>query len=418
MQTTYNDADERNARISEWWYNRTVLGTSLWAIDLDAFVAELPDGTVAEPPKLVNCDQAFTSLDDVEAAADSIDDECMNMYLIQALHGNLTSSLTAYHDVMKTHYDQKFGWYKDAVRLQFPRNLASFLSTNSSKYFTCTFTGLDRETHQPWGPNDTAPCPSDAESTSYEKYWWTAKDKDAFLADLEETTGITSGQLSWEENETHCSGVSTCRGSIDIGKPTLKKDFPVGNPKEIISARLPNITTFQDQSDTLLSLASADLYTGNLTDVVDGASVMVLMISNSITSMKSVEKVGSEYHKDVVENAIMLFVMSIILLIPGLGEIADELDFAALAVTLRAIGVTGDAGLGVYGIVSAKGEGVGEIFLAVLGSLGILDMLEAPSLFAKAAKARRGMSAEDIAALGDEVKGGMAQVDKLKKLCF
>ncbi|KAL4934807.1 hypothetical protein BDV06DRAFT_229424 [Aspergillus oleicola] len=42
----YTDDNERNKRITEWWYNRTVLGTSLWAIDLTEFVAELPDGTV------------------------------------------------------------------------------------------------------------------------------------------------------------------------------------------------------------------------------------------------------------------------------------------------------------------------------------------------------------------------------------
>jgi len=36
--------------------------------------------------------------------------------LIQALNGNLTSSLTKYHDVLKTDYDEKFGWYEDAVR--------------------------------------------------------------------------------------------------------------------------------------------------------------------------------------------------------------------------------------------------------------------------------------------------------------
>jgi hypothetical protein len=42
----YTVDNERNNRITEWWYNRTVVGTSLWAIDLTEFVAELPDGTV------------------------------------------------------------------------------------------------------------------------------------------------------------------------------------------------------------------------------------------------------------------------------------------------------------------------------------------------------------------------------------
>jgi hypothetical protein len=138
----YTDEEERNNRISDWWYNRTVLGTSLWAMDLNEFVAELPDGTVLQPLKLTNCDQVFDSLDDVEAAADSIDPKCMNTYLIQALNGNLTSSLAKYHDVLKTDYDEKFGWYEDAVRDQFPKSLAAFLKANTSNYFDCTSQSL------------------------------------------------------------------------------------------------------------------------------------------------------------------------------------------------------------------------------------------------------------------------------------
>lgn len=83
--------------------------------------------------------------------------------------------------------------------------------------------------------------------------------------------------------------------------PNLPPDFTVSNPKEIISARLPNITTFENQSTTIASLANSDLYLGDTIDVVDGASLLILMVSNSIASMKSVEKIGEEYHKEKVE---------------------------------------------------------------------------------------------------------------------
>lgn len=419
----YMDENERNNRMAEWWYNRTVLGTSLWALDLTDFVAELPDGTVPPPLKLANCDQEFNSLDDVEAAADSIDPECMNAYLIQALSGNLTSSLTKYHDVLKTDYDEKFGWYEDAVREQFPKSLAAFLKANASKYFDCTSQTLIPPGGKPEGKNISSGCPSNAADTGFGVFYWTAKDKEGFLSDLEETTGISPDQLTWGIDKSMCtpnlgpSQPQQCSGSRNIGKPVLPDGFKVNNPKSIISARLPNITTFQGQSDTLASLANSGLYLGSTSDVVDGASMLVLMVSNSITSMKSVEKIGSEYHKEQVEEAILLFVTAFLLLIPGLGEIADEAELAAVAITLRALGTAGDAGFGIYGIVSAKDGGPAEIFLAILGGLGILDMLRAPALFTKAAKARRAMSAEDIAALGNEVKGGMAQIDKLKQLC-
>ncbi|KAJ6073194.1 hypothetical protein N7467_011279 [Penicillium canescens] len=419
----YTDENERNNRITDWWYNRTVLGTSLWAMDLNDFVAELPDGTVLSPLKPTNCDQVFDSLDDVEAAANSIAPECMNTYLIQALNGNLTSSLAKYHDVLKTDYDEKFGWYEDAVREQFPKSLAAFLKANASNYFDCTSQPLHSPDGQPEGKNVSSGCPSNALDTGYAVFYWTAKDKDGFLNDLEESTGISPDQLLWEIDKSHCtpnlgpSQPPVCSGSRNIGKPVLPDKFTVSNPKTIISARLPNITTFQDQSDTLASLATSHLYLGDTSDVVDGASMLVLMVSNSITSMKSVEKIGSEYHKEQVEEIILLFVTALLLLIPGAGEVMDEAGLAAVAITLRAIGAAGDVGFGIYGIVSAKDGGPAEIFLAILGGLGVLDMVRAPALFAKAAKARRAMSPEHIATLGDEVKGGMAQIDKLKQLC-
>lgn len=419
----YTDENERNDRITGWWHNKTVLGTSLWALDLNEFVAELPDGTVMPPLEVVNCDQKFESLDDVEASADSIDPECMNTYLIQALNANLTSSVTKYHDVLKTDYDEKFGWYQDAVREQFPKSLSSFLKANASKYFDCTSQGLQPPLGKPMGKNVSSGCPENAMDTGYGVFYWTAKDKEGFLKDLEETTGISPDQLVWNVDQSKClphmdnSQPLQCMGSRNIGKPTLPHGFTVHNPKNIISARLPNITTFQSQSDTLVSLATKDLYLGNTIDVVDGASMLVLMVSNSISSMKSVEKIGEEYHKEKVEEAILLFVSALLLLIPGLGEIADGAELTAVAVTLRAIGAAGDAGFGIYGVVSAKDSGPAEIFLAILGGLGVLDMIQAPALFAKAAKARRAMSAEHIAALGNEVKGGMAQIDKLKQAC-
>ncbi|GLA97771.1 hypothetical protein AtubIFM61612_001995 [Aspergillus tubingensis] len=419
----YTDDNERNNRITEWWYNRTVLGTSLWAIDLTEFVAELPDGTVLPPLTLPNCDQAFTSLDDVEASADSIDPECMNLYLIQALKSNLSSSVSAYHDVMKTDYDKKFGWYQDAVREQFPRSLQAFLKANASNYFECTSQGMVPRSEEPEGKNVSSSCPSNPKDTGYAIFYWTATDKDGFLEDLEDTTGISPDQLVWEIDASQCvsspdpSQPMICSGSRNIGMPTLPPDFTVSNPRDIISARLPNITTFEEQSTTIATLADSDLYLGDTIDVVDGASLLVLMVSNSIASMKSVESIGEEYHKEQVEEAILLFVTAFLLLIPGVGELADSVELTSVAVTLRAIGAAGDAGFGIYSVVSAKDAGAGEIFLALLGGLGILDMLEAPALFAKAAKARRAMDAGDIAKLGDEVKGGMAQIDKLKQLC-
>ncbi|OQD68325.1 hypothetical protein PENPOL_c003G01633 [Penicillium polonicum] len=67
--------------------------------------------------------------------------------------------------------------------------------------------------------------------------------------------------------------------------------------------------------------------------------------------------------------------------------------------------------------VSTKDSGPTEIFRAILGGPGVFDIVRASTLFAKAAKARRATTPEHTATLGGDVKGGMAQIDKLKHLC-
>lgn len=108
--------------------------------------------------------------------------------------------------------------------------------------------------------------------------------------------------------------------------------------------------------------------------------------------MKSVEKIGEEYHKEQVEEIVLIFVTALILLIPGMGEAANEAGLATIVTMLRAIGAAGDVGFSIYGIVSAKDGGPTEIFLAILGGLGVLNMVGAPALVAKAAKARRAIT--------------------------
>lgn len=105
-------------------------------------------------------------------------------------------------------------------------------------------------------------------------------------------------------------------------------------------------------------------------------------------------------------------------MIPGIGEAAEGADMTVLASTLRIIGEAGDVRISAYDIVSSEYGGPTAIFLALLGGIGALDMIKAPSYFSQAATVRNGMTAEHFATLGPEMKGGMAQVDKMKANCF
>lgn len=408
---SYNNKANRTSRLVDWWINGHFKGTALWALDLTEFVSENADGTRISPIYPINCTLSFDNLDDLESASD-IDDYCMNIYILQALSGNLTASLSKYQNELDDGYDKKFGWYEEAVRGSAPISLASFLAKNATKYFDCTITDM--------GKNYT-----DRGCISVDQFktdcYWTAHNRTLFEQDLFEVSGISSDWFTYETYEdTGIRGART--GDVwnaeYYGQPHLKKDFKINNPKDAISKRMASITELQSTLDFTAFLANESMYMGDVSDAVDGASLAVFMISTSVTSMSQVADTGQHYEDDKVKNMILMFVTAVLFIIPGLEEGAVALELAEIANILRMIGTIGDVGMSAYDVVQAKDNAPAAVFGALLGGLGALNMLKAPGSLGVAAKARRGMSADHIEALGVEVKGGLGQVEKLIKTCF
>ena len=186
----------------------------------------------------------------------------------------------------------------------------------------------------------------------------------------------------------------------------------------MISKRLPNITAFYESLDFTAGLANYSLYSGDTSDVVDGASTLVFMVSSAVTSMSRVEDIAEDYEEQKIINVILCFLTAVLFLIPGLEEGAEALELGALAASLGMIGTAGDVGMSVYDVVNIKENGPAAVFGILLAGTGALSMIRAPAGFANAAKARRASSAAHIDALGTEVKGGMAQVEKLIQRCY
>jgi hypothetical protein len=218
---------------------------------------------------------------------------------------------------------------------------------------------------------------------------------------------------SYHDSSTGDQGTTT-----NYGKPWMKKDYTIDNPKDTVSKRLPNITAFHENLDFTAGLANYSLYSGDTSDVVDGASTLVFMVSSAVTSMSRVEDIGENYEEQKIINAILWFVTGVLFLIPGLEEGAEALELGTLAASLRLIGTAGDVGVSVYDVVNIKENGPATVLGILLAGAGALSMMKAPSGFANAAKARRAISATHIDALGTEVKGGMAQVEKLIQRCY
>ncbi|KAJ5542854.1 hypothetical protein N7535_005277 [Penicillium sp. DV-2018c] len=125
-------------------------------------------------------------MDDLEAAT-GLDDFCANIYLMQALSGDLTTSLEKYQEILDDEYDKKFGWYEEAVRKSAPPlNLQSFLKANDTKYLDCIQNGdADYTNHTDKG------CVHDRALGLSVDVYWSVHDKEQFETDLTTTTGIS-----------------------------------------------------------------------------------------------------------------------------------------------------------------------------------------------------------------------------------
>lgn len=305
--------------ITTWHDDKTVLGTSLWAIDLAEFVTDLPNGQLLSSDyDPVECMRSFDSFDDLEAAT-GIDDYCMNIYLIQAIQGNLTASLDRFQGIVDNSYNSDFNWYKKAIQASAPGSLKEFLKAHVDEYFDCTCVPMDIVTRTPVTDtkSKTCDCPYAPKEGAYCKYEWEAKDKDRFETDILNSAGIAPDWLLYGYDGSHCphdpmTGLNQCFGSVNDGIPTLEGGFTISNPKDIISDQLPKLKNFHTQLGVISTLSASNAYDGDTSDVVDGASTFALMVSQSVISMKQVAKIGEDFEDDWIKFIAITFVTALL----------------------------------------------------------------------------------------------------------
>lgn len=103
----YMDDTTRKSR-TDFYKTLGFAGTVDWAVDLLEFTIDEgdPDDTadddefLPDAGDLSDCSSTFNSLDDLDAAAGSIPDNCRPVYTIQALSGTLNTAVANYKDMM------------------------------------------------------------------------------------------------------------------------------------------------------------------------------------------------------------------------------------------------------------------------------------------------------------------------------
>lgn len=183
-------------------------------------------------------------------------------------------------------------------------------------------------------------------------------------------------------------------GHISYNFPRRKDEdeIDVPNPKSVIEASVPNITSLS--STMLTSYFDMRTFTvdADYGDVATALSMPVFMLEEATEQMQAIKKIGAEVKEAEKKQLIMGILTIVFMVIPFAGEAAAALGgVAAIARIGLIIGEAGNAALTIADIVDDPASAP----IAIAGLLLGAGAAGRPTrrIFNEAADARRGMSA-------------------------
>ncbi|KAH8695443.1 hypothetical protein BGW36DRAFT_299192 [Talaromyces proteolyticus] len=142
----YESLATRSSRTS-FYKGLNFRGTIDWAVDLLAFTGDDGDetdpnssdggGTGGPPLPDLSCPGNYTTLDDIEAAADSMPSLCAAIYMVQALQTIYNNAMIQYNSMMTNGYDSKFQIYAGVVVDHAGDSMTQMIYQNGTNYFAC-----------------------------------------------------------------------------------------------------------------------------------------------------------------------------------------------------------------------------------------------------------------------------------------
>ncbi|KAL4795278.1 hypothetical protein BDV19DRAFT_389410 [Aspergillus venezuelensis] len=368
------------------------------------------DGTDPECAIPTVCDfsKVFSTLAELEAASDELEPACIDFYTLDGLATVLSQTLDNYTDIT-SNYDSKFDDYVKYVKEMIPLQLSDFMSPDypygpGNQFFHCTYS-------QNGNNHTTGSYPGDIgiESGTYTAYYELV-DADGFYDKLSADYGIDKAWVRLGQNELDliCTPAMFETGCLTLhrtyeGYPlkAAESAINVANPKDIMDAALPNIQNLTSSIFAAQMELALGSWPGATDDVAQSLSMPVSLLSQAVTNMETVVDVAEEYEAAKKKEMINETLMGVLLVVPFLGELTAVADvFAGMS---RIISLIGDVGMGaatVYAIV----EEPKMASLTILETLLFSGMRD-PNGFSTMGKARRGMSKDEVKALGTKFKG-------------
>ena len=462
----------------DMWKSKNFQGTIDWAVDLQKFTDDDfygPDDLRPDMPKskpLEDCKGSYEKLEDIPRDAPS---HCRNLYIIQALRHNLTDALGQYDELIEGGYDRKFNTYADAVARSGNKQIENFMYTKGNDYFTCVITehygccewceyyrdqfpdqrdsrkcmycedydcGWSRICDSPRPVSCKldlryrdipGPCPPDYSKRSedpprdgfYAKSsvtWKLREDKkDKFWADLYLDTSIEEKDITWKSVERYpcipAESEEECRKhDHDHGFPVTqgytKED--VLNPKDVVEDARGNLDSLGPDMGSVIDQLKKGIFPGSSYDLVDALGLPIMMIDDAVDNMQQIDDTVDEWDEAKRKNILMAFLSAIFFFVPVIGQVVGTI--ATLSNIGRIIvlaGIAGNVAIGIHDIVDDPGNAPLAIFGLILEPLAIFDLAK----LSKAANVRRGMSPEDVKALGAKPGAKASLIEDIKNVC-
>lgn len=383
------------------------------------------------------CNGKYDSLDAISKDIGNILlNHCVNIYIIQVQSKDFNAALEKYQHLLDDGYDGKFSIYERYVRGAVPEQIDAYMTAHADDHWSCTKEvevkccsdcssafgcagGCENCPKGKSGPqNKTIDCPNSIpqpSSNAPDTVYWKLNDQDAFFADLTNKYGIDSSWIDFGDRSVWVNG--GCQANVPSchvywhGFPLPKQNIGVPNPKEVISSALSNLLDFRDMLEGAAADAAALMYAGQTSDVTTSSELPVFMTEFAVQSMEKVVDVAKDVEEAEKKETILGFVMAFLMLLPAAGAAADAIGLAAIGRIITLTGNLGNAALGVYGVVEDPKSAVIALFGALLGIRGEAG-------FAKAAEIRRGMSAEESAALGSLFQDKSKLLGSIQRSCI
>ncbi|KAI4721963.1 pectin lyase-like protein [Aureobasidium sp. EXF-10727] len=373
---------------------------------------------------------------DAIAADNSIPVTCHNYYILAVMSKNLTASLDAYTELMNQHYEEKFKYYVKAIEATAPINWQKFYHNEYDDLVTCTWLHPESKSSNHYIESVDG-CPPN-KSPSYANrvdiptsLTTSVNDMDAFLRVAEGTYGLQAEWIDFDASEVqeqYCTfqpPPGTLRsGPCPVGdatiwsQPELWSNISVTDPAKSITKSLDNYRGISEWLEDIVLEMSIGAHQGSDADVIDALDTVVYTVDSAVSAMQQVYDVGAEVEEKIKEeehkNIILLFISAFLLLIPGLGEELDLIVDASIFARMGTlIGDAGEAATALYSVY----EDPESAPLAIGGLLigGLLSRED--QVLGDAAKIRRGMSGEKIAALGVKTETNLKKLAPIRARC-